>query len=40
MPMSKMLWYTDMFCTIYKPEKNTANKLTKDWNWPFLIFHH
>ena len=27
MPMSKMLWYTDMFCTIYKPEKNTANKL-------------
>ena len=30
MPVSKMLWYTDMFCTIYKPERNTAKKLTKD----------
>ena len=24
-------------CTIYWPEK-TARKVTKNWNWPFLIF--
>ena len=34
-----MLWYTDLICTIYRPEK-TAKKVTNNWQWPFLITHH
>ena len=34
-----MLWYIDLICTIYWPEKKTAKIVTKNWNWPFLISH-
>ena len=31
------MWgHTDQIYTIYKPEK-TAEKVTKNWIWPFLI---
>ena len=27
-----MFWYTDLICTIYR-----TKKVTKNWNWPFLM---
>ena len=36
MSIFKMWRYTDQICTIYRPQK-TARKVTKNWNWPFLI---
>ena len=31
----QMKWYTDLICTIYRPEK-TTEKVTKNWNWPLI----
>ena len=34
------MWlYLDLICTIYRPEKNPAKKVTKNWNWSFLKSH-
>ena len=30
-----MWWYTELTCTIYRPEK-TTKKVTKNWNWPLI----
>ena len=34
--MFKIWEYTDQICIIYRPEKK-ARKVTKNWDWPFLI---
>ena len=34
--MFKIWVFTDQICTIYRQEK-AARKVTKNWNWPFLI---
>ena len=34
--VQNMWWYTELIWTIYRTEKK-AKKVTKNWNWPFLI---
>ena len=35
-----MFLYTDLICAIYRPKKEPAKKVNKNWNWPFLISHY